>query len=245
MAYCRINKFALIFIIGLSTFISLSFYARQHAVIFGVLVFYLVVYYKGHLYRDRLNFRALFLSGLVLFSLVVVMSALLNLRNEVAIGKNQNLFSTLLNIQSPFNYIVHSGQITYFDFGVEALYFREHQPELFGYSINQLVLTPVPSVLLENKPVNFNRYLASHVPLKYPASPAFGFHSELYFNFYPYHLIVGPLITFLLATYLTTSTNNLGACYLNFMIFVISCSTLFLFVRSGIFAQLGSLLPRL
>jgi len=107
------------------------------------------------------------------------------------------------------------------------------------------LLMPVPSALYPNKPKNFNRALAEYIPDKTPPSPAFGFNTEIYFNFPYIYILVGPIVMFFTGVGFKKLFLSMQENYSSFMLYLFVYSSFFMFIRSGLFSSVGVFLEKI
>lgn len=246
--YLYLKKTNIFLKIGLVLFailISVSFYARQHLIIFIILGFHLYSNYNYNGKNILYTFRKSIASVLILLLVVYAMVLMLSMRSSISNGDEINIVQTENNQVQLLDYFLNSGQLTFLDFGIDVMHNKSYVENMTGHSLMNLLLIPVPTSLFPSKPENFNRALAKNIPGITQPSPAFGFNSEIYFNFPYIFLFVGPVVMFFVGRGLQRSFLSLGKNYFYFMLYIFLYSSFFMFIRSGTFASIGVFIERI
>ena len=220
--------------------ITLSFYARQHFVIFAVLGLHLYLMGFDPKRAAKFDLKGIMVLIFVFISLSSSMSFSLNARSVFAAGDEINLVEIGGEQQAPLEYLLNSGQITYFDFGVEIYQDKGFELNHIGRSFLNLMMTPIPSSLYKDKPKNFNRALAEDSTRKYPSSPAFGYSVEIFYNLSILSFLVGPLLMFSIGYWMRKAFNSLNIDGFNYMFYIFIFSSFFLCLRSGLAPSMAS-----
>jgi len=241
----RVNLLIKVFLVLISIIISLSFYARQHFIIFILLAFHVYGVYTSRSTNITISLRKMVFVFFIAFILGNSMQLLMNVRSSFSGGNNIDI-SNMQNNESTFiDYVVNSGQLTFLDYSVSAMSYQFDNKELVGHSIKNLLLLPVPSSLFPNKPENFNRVLAKSIPGYNAPSPAFGFGSEIFFNFPYIYILIGAILMFGLGRFLKKSFISMQESFFFYMLYLFSYTSFFMFIRSGLFSSIGVFIEKI
>ena len=240
----KTNMFFKISLIIFAIMISVSFYARQHLIIFIILGFHLysVLNFKGN--RLLYTFRKSIASAVVLLLVIYSMIYMLEMRTSLSDGNEIGTIQIENSEVQLFDYVLNSGQLTFLDFGIAAMHNKSTVENIAGHSLMNLLFLPVPASLFPSKPENFNRVLAKDIPGPHP-SPAFGFNIEIYFNFPYIFLFIGPIAMYFTGKGFRRSFLSMDKSYFFFMVYVFVYSSFFMFIRSGLFSSVGVFIERI
>ena len=242
----KINPFNKAILVLICILISLSFYARQHFIIFILLALNLIgVYGLTKSNGFKFAIRRVITVALIVPLLVYFMILLLNLRTDLSGGKDINISNIQDYETSLIDYVVNSGQITFLDLSIDAMKYQQNNIDLAGHSLKNILFLPVPSSLFPDKPESFNRALVKGNPGKNAPSPAFGFTSEIYFNFPYIYLFIGPILMFSAGRFFRKSFISIQKSFTFYMLYLFLYTSFFIFIRSGLFSYIGAFIEKI
>ena len=202
----KINSFNKAILVLICILISLSFYARQHFIIFVLLALNLIGVYGFTKHKGfKLPLRKMIIAALIAPFLVYSMIVMLDFRSQLSGGKNIDISNIQDKEISLIDYVVNSGQLTFLDLSIDAMKYQQNNIDLAGHSLKNILFLPVPNSLFPDKPESFNRALVKGNPGKNAPSPAFGFTSEIYFNFPYIYLFIGPILMYIAGSFFRKS----------------------------------------
>ena len=139
---------------------SVSFYARQHLIIFIILGFHLYSVLNFKVNRLLYTFRKSIASVVVLLLVIYSMIYMLEIRTSLSDGNEIGTIQIENSEVQLFDYVLNSGQLTFLDFGIAAMHNKSTVENIAGHSLMNLLFLQVPASLFPSKPENFNRVLA-------------------------------------------------------------------------------------
>ena len=242
----KINSFNKAILVLICILISLSFYARQHFIIFVLLALNLIGVYGFTKHKGfKLPLRKMIIAALIALLLVYSMIVMLDFRSQLSGGKNIDISNIQDKEISLIDYVVNSGQLTFLDLSIDAMKYQQNNIDLAGHSLKNILFLPVPSSLFPDKPESFNRALVKGNPGKNAPSPAFGFTSEIYFNFPYIYLFIGPILMYIAGSFFRKSFISIQKSFTFYMLYLFLYTSFFMFIRSGLFSSIGGFIEKI